>query len=154
MKKFFWTIAAILLSSLNGWAEVVADSANTAANPPAMNMGWLLFKTIAILGIIIILIFAGVYFLKRFVFGANAKAGDTHWIKVLGQIQLHPRQTLSLIQVMDRVILVGITESSMQTLTEFENPEEIRPYLEGLQNQGSQWAAGRFKGIFKKHLES
>lgn len=154
MKQVVWTIAVILTAGRSGWADVMADSASTAANPPAMNMGWLLFKTVAILGIIIILIFAGVYFLKRFVFGANTKAGDTHWIKILGQIQLHPRQTLSLIQVMDRVILVGITESSMQTLTEFNDPEEIRPYLEGLQSQGGQWTAGRFKGIFKKHLES
>ena len=117
-------------------------------------MGWLLFKTIAILILIIGLIFVSVYLLKRYVFGGSTLAKDSEWIQILGQIQIQPKKFVTLVRVMNRVILVGSTDSSMDTLAEFGDAASLQPFLEKMKTGPGNWNEGKFLGLFRKNLES
>lgn len=122
-------------------------------SPEPLNMGWLLVKTAAFLILIVALILVSVYLLKKYVFGASAFGKNAEWIQVLGQIQIQPKKYLALVRVLDKVLLVGFSDSTMQTLTEFDDPEKIQPFLDRLEQQPSAWSEGRFLEIFKKNLQ-
>ncbi|GAB4364588.1 MAG: hypothetical protein Kow0042_03290 [Calditrichia bacterium] len=151
------TLFLVLILFLMAHAQSGADSsmASPATNPTqSLNMGWLLFKTILILLLIIALIFVLVYLMKRFVFAAQGRNRESNWIQVLGQVQIQPKKFLALVKVIDRVVLVGLTESSVQALAEFDDLNKIQPYLDSMKKSANHWSENRFLGIFKKNLGS
>ena len=122
-------------------------------NTQSINMGWLLFKTMGVLVLIILLIFILVYFLKKYFFNSSTAGGDLECIQVLGQTQIRPKKFLALVKVLNRVILVGLTDSSMETLTEFEDTSKIQPYLDKLNKKPGKWNESRFLKIIKKNMQ-
>jgi len=122
-------------------------------SPEPLNMGWLFIKTAAFLVLIVALILVTVFLLKKYVFGASAFGKNVEWIQVLGQIQIQPKKYLTLVQVLDRVLLVGLSDSAMQTLAEFDDLDKIQPFLDSLKQQPSAWNEGKFLEIFKKNLQ-
>ncbi len=156
MLKRFYMVLGWLLLALPVLAQTVDDSsaADISSGAQPVNMGWLLVKTMAILIFIIILIFASVYLLKKYVFGTTGGVKQSDWMQILGQTQIMPKKFLVLVKVMDRILLVGLTDSSMQTIAEFEDETKIKPYLEKLQSKPGSWNESKFLGMIKKNLES
>jgi flagellar biosynthetic protein FliO len=148
-----YTIGLLLFLATISAAQTASDS-TAAVSPESIGMGWLLFKTIAILILIIGLIFVSVYLLKRYVFGGSTLAKDSEWIQILGQIQIQPKKFVTLVRVMNRVILVGSTDSSMDTLAEFGDAASLQPFLEKMKTGPGNWNEGKFLGLFRKNLES
>lgn len=138
------------------WMQENLDSARVTTPVPSaepVNMGWMFVKTAAFLILIIALILLTVYLLRKYAFGATGPGKNNGWIQVLGQIQIQPKKYLALVQVLDRVLLVGLSDSAMQTLTEFDDLEKIQPFLESLKRQPSAWNERNFLEIFKKNLQ-
>ena len=139
------------------FAQSGADSTTVApaeSSPQTINIGWMLFKTIGILFLIIILILLLVFLLKKYVFRSSLRGKESDWIQILGQVQIQPKKFLTLVKVLDRVILVGMTDSSMVSLAEFEDLEKIEPLLETITRKPAAFNEGNFLGLFRKNLES
>ncbi len=155
MAKWIGTIVVILFATAVGFAQVSADSSTASpANPQTINMGWLLLKTIGFLVLIIALIVVSVYLLKKYVFTGTSRVKDSDWLQVLAQTQIQPKKSLALVKVLDRVVLIGMSDASIQTLAEFENLSSIQSYLEKFEANPGSWNEGTFLGLMKKNLKS
>ena len=145
----------ILVNSLV--AQVKSDTAavmpfSEASQP--INMTWLFFKTMGLLVVIIFLIFLSVYLIKKYVFHPNSGTGESGWIRVIGQTQIHPKNILTLVKVLDKIILLGSTDTNVENLAEFNNIPEIQPFLDRMGKKPGTWRENRFLRIIKKNLES
>jgi flagellar protein FliO/FliZ len=86
-------------------------------------MEWLVVKTVFSLGLVLALMFALGYVLKKYVYRAKSGRTESVEIEVLGQRMLQPRRSVYAIRVLDRVIILGMSEHGMHMLTEVSGPE-------------------------------
>lgn len=86
-------------------------------------MEWLIAKTVLSLGLVLGLMFALGYVLKKYVYRAKGGRTDALEIEVLGQRMLQPRRSIYAVRVMDTVVVLGMTEHGMHMLTELSGPE-------------------------------
>jgi len=86
-------------------------------------MEWLIVKTVLSLALVVGLMFALGFVLKRYVVKAKSGGTDSLEIEVLGQRMLQPRRSIYAVRVMDTVIVLGMTEHGMHMLTELSGPE-------------------------------
>jgi flagellar biosynthetic protein FliO len=119
-----------------------------------LNMTWLFFKTMGLLVVIIFLILLSVFLIKKYLFNPARGTGESGWIRVLGQTQIHPKNILTLVKVLDKVILLGSTDTSVENLAEFNNIPEVQLYLDRMEKKQGAWRENKFLRIIKKNLES
>ncbi len=156
----FNRIAIIILNILFivvAFAQSGLDSSGTSPakeHAQSINLTWLFFKTMGILILIIALIIATVYLMKKYLFQPTGLSGDKDWIRVLSHTQIQPKKFLTLVRVFDRVILLGSTETTVQRLAEFDNLNEIKPYLDQIEKKFPSGKESRFLGLIKKQIEA
>jgi flagellar protein FliO/FliZ len=85
-------------------------------------MEWLVVKTVLSLGLVLGLMFALGFVLKKYVYRAKGGRTGTLEIEVLGQRMLQPRRSIYAVRVLDRVIVLGMTEHGMHMLSELSGP--------------------------------
>ena len=91
-------------------------------------MEWIFVKMILSLGAVLALMFGLVYVLKRFVMpGAQRAAQQPVTIEVLGRKALQPKKSVVVLKIADRILVVGMSEQGMQTLTELSSDELQQP---------------------------
>lgn len=140
MRPLF-TIGWILLAVISA-AAVESDSLHTPAiQQPAFSFFDIL-RVIFILGLILFLIFAAIWILKKVSPGVM-RGTQGNVIKILSSTYLGPKKALYLIEVFDRVILVGMTDNSVNALAEFTDRDKIGEYIErkSLKSAGSGFAS-------------
>ena len=81
-------------------------------------MEWLLLKTLFSLVAVLGLMFGVVWFLKKYVYRGRSGSSSQIEIEVLGHRSLQPKRSVVVLKVMHKVIVVGMSEHGMQTLTE------------------------------------
>ncbi|MDH3252393.1 MAG: flagellar biosynthetic protein FliO [Ignavibacteria bacterium] len=95
-------------------------------------MEWVLVKTILSLAAVLGLMVGVVFLLRRFfTVGGSASSSEID-IRVLGTRTLQPKRSVCVVGVLNKVLVVGISEQGMQTLTEFTSdqlPAEISAAL-------------------------
>ena len=74
----------------------------------------------AALVVVIIAIYAVVYLLKRVLHGRMRHAGHGHLLEVVETCHLAPKQSMALVRVADKAVLVGVSEKGMTVLTELD----------------------------------
>lgn len=127
------------------WAQ--AESALTKATPlpadPMSSIGRVAFTLLGMIALILLL----AYFAKRLQGMSRSNvgglAGPGKLIKTLSTTSIGLKEKISLIQVGDQQILVGITPHSIQTLLVLETPID----LDDVEQQSPV-----FQAIFKKAL--
>ncbi|RMG63743.1 MAG: flagellar biosynthetic protein FliO [Calditrichaeota bacterium] len=151
MKRGF-PAAGVLFSSICYWQSLWGGQPEPPAQP--LNLGWAVAKMVIVLVFIIGLIFLTVFFLKRL--GLNrGLTGQGNWFRMLGKISLQPKQAIALVQVLDRIVLLGITEQSIRTLAEFPNDPAIQQKLSAMENSTAQTTdASSFWKLLKSRTES
>jgi flagellar protein FliO/FliZ len=90
-------------------------------------MEWIFIKMILSLGAVLGLMFGLVYVLKRFVLPGGVAAQQPVVIEVLGRKALQPKKSVVVLKVAERVLVVGLSEQGMQTLTELSSDELQQP---------------------------
>jgi len=75
------------------------------------------FSLVLILG----LMFALAYVMRKFVFRGTATASSLVDIEVVGRRALHPKRSVYVLKVMNRILVVGMSEHGMQTLGEISD---------------------------------
>ncbi len=109
-----------------------------AGQTPTTNMpgmGWLVIKTLFVLALIVVLIFALVWAMKKLLGRNLGVSGEEGWFQILARVPLHQNQSIALVKVVDRVLLLGITEHCITNLGEVPDSPIIQKMLQNPVNQ-------------------
>ena len=110
-----------------GLSAVPGDAAS-AVTPVASGINYpdglsLLMRMLGSLALVSCLIIGVVFLLRRYVFGRNGTGNAGGEIKVLSTTFLGPKKSIYLVRVLNRILVLGVSESQMQTLSEFTSDE-------------------------------
>jgi len=119
MKKI---LLSIILTAFSA-SLLLAENPAPASGGAALTF-WAVFKLFFMLAVVLGLIFGTVWLLKKLSPQFNRTA-SANVIKVLSISYLGPKRALILVEILDRIMLVGATECDIRLLTEFKDPEEI-----------------------------
>ena len=135
------------LFSLIFWQTQMPDSSAVpaTATPPALDMGWLLFKTVLSLALIIGLIIVLVFVLKKYLQPGLKGSLNRDWCRVVAQFPMGQKQSLVLVQTLGKFVLLGVTDSSINKITEFEELPELQAMAEAAETSENN--------IFQKLLQ-
>ncbi len=133
------------------WANPLPDSTLNAPGADAPSLGGLIIRTILTLLLILGLIFALVFLLKKYFRQQLPGMKSTPWLKIIGKVPVGPRQSLMLVKSFDRILLLGITEQNIQQVAEFSADANIQRKLEEMTQNTPE---GKFWQIFKNKMES
>jgi len=90
------------------------------------SLGKYIFKTIGALVIIGFLIFLVIKLFNRFPGRMAMGMGDEkNLVSLLGSVPLSPNKYLQLVEVAQKVLLLGVTENNINILTEIKDQEQI-----------------------------
>ena len=123
-------------------------------------MEWLMVKTLLSLAAVLGLMFGLLFALKRFVYRGRPAGASTVEIEILGQRVLQPKRSVYVLKVMEKVIVVGMTEHGMQALAEVEDVrcanatgEQAEPALPA--SRWMTWTRGSMqRGTFSEQLRN
>ncbi len=109
-------------ATVSGQDTTVAPSFLQTPQPADQNgFGGALFRTILSLLVVLTIIYLGVWVLRKF---TNAQQfRGTLSLKILGSTYLEGKKRISVVQVADRYLLLGVTDHSINLITEL-SPEE------------------------------
>lgn len=113
MKRTLFSIGSLILfgsTSLLAQEEPAADFGS--------DIGPTLLQLAGALLLIIIIIYASVWLMKRYTVGKSPTGGEL--IKIIDRRHLTPKQALYVVKVGEKHILVGATESGMNKLCDVE----------------------------------
>lgn len=113
-------------------------------------------KTLLSLGAVLTLMVGLAYVLKKTLYRSSTRQGDRVEIDLLGQRMFGPRRSICVVRVLDRVLVVGITEHGMQALSEI--PVDEQPPAEASSEDtpvrpGWPFSAGPHPGSFAGQLQ-
>jgi flagellar biosynthetic protein FliO len=124
-------------------------------------MEMVLVRTVLSLGAVLALMLGVLYLVRRYVQGGSRSTSHLVEVELLGQRALGPRRSIQVLKVLDRVLVVGVSEQGMQALAELSGEQamnelnERRQALE--QGQGRSWKHGapaRLAQGFGAHLRA
>ena len=125
-------VLIILLLLLSGASYIILANQqkataveNTGAVP---GFGELMFKTLVLLGFIIILIYVILYLLRRFVYKKNYGTA-INAVEVLQIVPLIAKKSVCVVKVVDRILVLGISESGISKLSEIDEPEQQQKWI-------------------------
>lgn len=113
-------------------------------------MGWVLFQTLLSLALVLALMVAVVYAMKRWLFGTTTKQQSSVPIDVLGYRVLQPKRAVYVIQVLGKTIVVGVSEAGIQPLCEMD--EEMYARQMEFTGSGSTEMSPSFLNFLKHNL--
>ncbi|RMF59894.1 MAG: flagellar biosynthetic protein FliO [Calditrichaeota bacterium] len=117
------------------------------------NFGWMVFKALGSLIIIFFLIVGLVYLLKKY-WGKQLGGGIRQEnFQILARLPLHPKQSLALVRVFDRILLIGITENNITLLSEYNNPQDIQKIINEMSTTPFSTSTDRFLKVIRKEME-
>lgn len=109
-------------------------------------MEWIVVKTMLSLAAVIALMF-GIVFVMRKYLGGRASSSTIVDMRIIGTMTLQPKRSVSVLKVMNKVLIVGMTEEGMHALGEINDDESIRAINEALTAQPAptRWFEKRAK---------
>lgn len=87
-----------------------------------------------IIGIVIFVLFVGAAFFLRKKIAKSIRKEDP-WMEVLATHYLAPKKRLSLVKIQGRRMVIGVTDESIQLITELEDDEEWSPISNAGKNE-------------------
>jgi len=125
-------IGLFMLDSSPVTAEQALDNKATIAGNNTSNAGIedsvigtampSMIRMICALIVVICCIYAGIFLLKRSM-GKKYAGGGNSILEVLETTCVAPKKTISLVKVMDKSVLVGVTENGISMLTELDSDQ-------------------------------
>lgn len=86
----------------------------------------IVLKMILSLAAVLGLMYVVLVLMKRFVAGGTFDSSANVEVEVLGARTLHPKRSVYVLRILDKVIVVGATETTIQMLTEITDPERLQ----------------------------
>ncbi len=109
-----WAALSLLMTDL-AWADM-GQFLDKGAHPSPSLFG-LLARLVLSLTLIVGLIYASIYLLKRFSSGAKRKSARRE-IEVLERTFIAPKRLIYLVKVRSKTLVLGVTDSNISLLTE------------------------------------
>jgi flagellar biosynthetic protein FliO len=109
-------------------------------------------KTFSTLAVMLAVILIGFYLMKRFWPKGAGFMGAHQWVKVITATSIAPKKMISLVEVGDEILVLGLTESHISLLTKVTDEQMIyslRASL-GKKSAGSPFYQ-QFKGLINKY---
>jgi flagellar biogenesis protein FliO len=103
-------------------------------------MEWIVVKTFLSLAAVLALMVAVVFVMKKYVHGGQARSRNIVDMNVIGTMMLQPKRSVSLLKVMNKVLIIGVTEDGMETLGEISDEKCLQQIEEQLAAQPAQTA--------------
>ena len=117
------------------------------------SMVWMVVKTFGLLIVIIALIVLTLNLMKRLVRpGGNGGSGQSP-MQVIGTLFLEPKKGIYLVKMVDRLLILGVTEGSISILEKVpEGPEmeRLEKAISGSRHLLSQNFADKLRNALKK----
>ncbi len=113
------------------------------AAPATDGGGW--WQTLGALALVVVLIFLARHILARFA-GGRAAGGASGVVEVLSRTPVGSRQSVMLLRVGGRVLVVGAGGETMNTLTEIDDPEQVSQLLGAVERARAGSLSGAFAG--------
>ena len=101
--------------------------------PPSTGLGsTALSMTLAML-LILFVIFLAYWMLKRFGprMGLGPRAG-VHGLRFEGQLALGPKRSVMVVRFLNKLLVLGVTDQSINLLTEVDDPHEAQEFASAL----------------------
>lgn len=89
-------------------------------------MEWIVVKTFVSLAAVIALMVGVVFVMKKYLYGGKSSSANIVDMKVIGTMMLQPKRSVSVLKVMDKVLIIGVTEAGMETLGEINDRESVK----------------------------
>lgn len=151
---------AEISETLSGEQEVPIDTASSRGETAlpfgggtGINLVALLGKMIGYFILIVFLILDLVYILKKFVFGRKELFGDNKAVRVLSSTYVAPKKSLMIVEVLDRLLILSVTDNNMNLVTELK-PEEYAAFIDRKNDRKAESspARGQFGTVLNRLL--
>ena len=118
------------------------------------NLTGLITKTAGYFLLIVALIFATVFLLKRFVYNRKSISGPGKAIQVVSSTYVGSKKSLMFVEIAGRMLVISVTDTTMNLITELKK-EELEQYENRFDSEKSDPTEIRsqFGDIFSKLLK-
>jgi len=109
-------------------------------------------KTFSTLAIMLAVILIGFYLVKRFWPKGSGFMNAHQWVKVITATSIAPKKMISLVEVGDEILVLGLTDSHISLLTKVTDEQMIHSLRasQGKKSLGSPFYQ-QFKGLINKY---
>jgi flagellar biosynthetic protein FliO len=91
------------------------------------------------------------HFLRKYLFKPVGDGGQGSQFQVIRQYHLGPRKNVALVRFAGRLLVLGVTDSNINTLAEIDDPEEVEKIIaDAGSSSGAQ--GGAFRDIYQNLL--
>ena len=108
-----------------------------------------LWQTVGSLLIVLAVIIAATYLFRRLTLGRQA-GGRSKGIELLARTSVNPKQSLCLVKLGGRLLLVGLSPNHMAALQMIEDPDEVAQVLGQLEASKSHSVSNSFGRMFQR----
>jgi flagellar biosynthetic protein FliO len=128
--SIFILLSIIALSASDVTAQIDSTAISSTAGQPALqnsnelHFGKALLRTVFALALVILFLVIFLFGLRWLQNQTRASSNRTHTLQIQDSMALGPKKQLYLIQVVDRVLLIGSSESSISLLLELSDEEK------------------------------
>ncbi|HCV44148.1 MAG TPA: hypothetical protein DGH68_11740 [Bacteroidetes bacterium] len=98
-------------------------------------MEWMLVKTLFSLAAVLVLMAGIVFVMKKYVYKGQTSNGSVVSVDVLGHRLLTPKRSVQVIKVLNKIIVVGVTEGGMTSLGEIDDEDILREIGERMEDR-------------------
>ncbi|GBD94262.1 putative bifunctional flagellar biosynthesis protein FliO/FliP [bacterium BMS3Abin05] len=109
-------------------------------------------KLFFMFGLVVMLIYGTIWFLNKFIYRRGGNSSQSY-VEVIGTTLLSPKKFIYIVKVLDRVLVLGVTDSQISNLTEFTDPsiaETLKKSVPQNQKTSSNLFRTQFEGLLKK----
>lgn len=116
-------LASALLPSLAHAQEQLASNGSIQPSLPAAEMGWgAYFQAIAVVFVMLGLLLAGFYFLRRMMGGSRFLGRGM--LRLEAQLPLGPRRHVAVVRFLNKRLVLGVTDNQINLLTQEDADDE------------------------------
>lgn len=125
-----FTVIPLLMENVSAQVKKsVANSDTLAAGKQITELNsnidflGLFLKSVGAFILVAILIFATVYVLRQFYKLKNSKGFNANFINIIGSTFLSPKKSIYLVEICEKILVLGVTDTDISILTEFNKDE-------------------------------
>lgn len=99
---------------------------------------------------VLVIIFLAAWIVKRAYPGSNLLFGSLPVLQVLGRTHLGPKQTLALVRLDGKLLLLGVTDHAINPVLTIEEPEEVSRLLSVIEQNRPAGITAGFRHFFSR----
>ena len=134
-------------------AEATGDQQVADAKAKPFATGVSLWRPLLSLVLVIATILAATYLYRRYVLGQKQPSSIGH-IRILAKSPVNSKQSLCLVKLDHRLILVGLSPNHMAALQTIDDPDEVARMTGLLESQSPQSISNTFSRLFNSEART